>query len=292
MRTSIILIALVVSLSIATVAFMGFLVVKNLESRIDAGIYSAENNIAVLNENGVFDIFLKNYANRTRAICIVIGAGEHVSYNETVTIEPLSFMNVNIIQRLDVLGTWTIELYEDKEVVGGYSFATELNEAEAEMRITQLDNMRFQNTQLIITTLLAILGAIGGIPQIIHWIKPKPHLKITIARIEKIPNEDKIKLHLEIENEAKWWRRNSDAAYVVAEWYVMDKNHEQWGSASNVVLSPFLSPGTKLSRDFQILHQFRQEGNPHSIIVRISCEKGGHTKKTITYFAEGLITTK
>jgi len=166
------LIVVVVAVSIAVAAWMGALtlpfVASDLESRVDARIYSSENNIGVLNEDGIFDVAVKNYANKTRTINIVINAGEHVLYNEAVAIEPLSSKNVNITQRLVFLGTWTIELYEGKKVVGGYSFVTELNEAEAEMRITQLDNIRLNTTLSIAAIIVSTLSVIVSITHVIY----------------------------------------------------------------------------------------------------------------------------
>lgn len=147
---AIILIVVVIAVGIAVAAWMGALtftfMARDLESRVDVRIYSTENNIGVLNEDAIFNVTVKNYVNKTRTINIVIGADEDVAYNETVIIEPFSSKSVIISQRLVFLGPWKIELTEGEKIIGGYSFVTELNKAEAEMRITQLDNIRLNNT--------------------------------------------------------------------------------------------------------------------------------------------------
>lgn len=141
-----------------------------------------------------------------------------------------------------------------------------------------------EDIYLIISALALALGAVGGVPQIMRWMKPKPRLRIAKARIEEKPGS-RINIHLEVENERSWWRRNSDATYVTAEWYMMDKDHEQWGGVFNQTLSPYLMTGTKVSRQLSSAHTFKPEGNPHTIVIRVKCREGVLRRKKITYVA-------
>lgn len=134
----------------------------------------------------------------------------------------------------------------------------------------------------VITSFLAALGAIGGIPQLIRWLRPKPHLKIN-ARIEDLPEENYHKLIIEIMNEKKWWKRNKDATHVIAQWYIMDRNKEHWGATYNQVISPYLGVGEKVQKEFKIIHRFNQEGNPHTLVVLVKCEPDTQVKKVISH---------
>lgn len=133
----------------------------------------------------------------------------------------------------------------------------------------------------IITTILAVLGSIGGIPQAIQWLRPKPHLKMKPI-IEDLTEENYHMLHIEVLNEKKWWKRNKDARHVVADWYVMDKNSEHWGATYHQVISPYLGVGEKVYKNFKILHRFDQKGNPHTIVIIVRCDEG-MVKEKITH---------
>jgi len=140
-----------------------------------------------------------------------------------------------------------------------------------------------EDIYLIVSAFALVLAAIGGIPQIRRWITPKPKLKIVETRIEEMPAENRNILHLEVQNEKKWWRRGCDATDVVAEWYIMDKDYEQWGATFNQVLSPYLMTGAKVSKEFSIVHRFRPEGNPHTIVVLVKCREDVRKRERITY---------
>lgn len=144
--------------------------------------------------------------------------------------------------------------------------------------------MKTEDIYLIVSAIALALGAVGGIPEIMRWTKPKPRLRITKARIETM-KDHRIKIHLEVKNEQKWWRRNSDASDVAAEWYMMDKNHEQWGGVFNQTVSPYLMAGTKVSREFSSVHAFKPEGNPHTVVILVRCAEGVLRREKITYVA-------
>lgn len=76
--------------------------------------------------------------------------------------------------------------------------------------------MKVEDISLLATALALILGTIGGVPQIKRWITPRPHLKIVKAEVGKEPSKNRHTLHVEVLNEKKWWRRDSDALDVVA----------------------------------------------------------------------------
>ena len=137
----------------------------------------------------------------------------------------------------------------------------------------------------IITALLSIFGAIGGIPQIIRWLRAKPHLKVN-ARFEKLLEENYYKLHIEVLNEKKLWKRNKDATDVMAQWYIMDKNSEHWGATYNQVISPYLGVGEKVRKGFKLFHRFDPRGNPHEIVILITCDEGVVVKEKLTHIEQ------
>ncbi len=130
---------------------------------VNANIYSRDHNIGVLNEEVAFDISFENNVNSGRTIGVVIDADEHVLYNETVLLEALSAGNLTINKQLIFLGLWTVEIHHNEEIIGGYSFITVLNKAEADMRITQLDDIKFGKTLSIAALVISILGVVVSV---------------------------------------------------------------------------------------------------------------------------------
>jgi hypothetical protein len=143
------------------------------------------------------------------------------------------------------------------------------------------DSIEF--TIAVIATFLSLIGIVGGIPQILQWIEPKPHLKINKAVVAKAPNGT-YEFQLEVENTTRKWRRDSDATQIIAELYVMDKDCIQWGIHHNEMLSPFLIAGAKIAKNIRT-GSFKQEGNPHTIIVRVFSKEGATAKHQLSYVA-------
>jgi flagellin-like protein len=184
---AIILIAVVVAVGIATAAWMGALtftfITEEMEIRVDVRLYSVDQNIGVLNEVASFFVAIKNNSNSTRAVDIVVNAEEHVVFNETVVIEPMSSRNVTITQKLALLGLWEIQVFKDKKLADSYSFMTVINEAEADMKITQLENIRL-NTNLSIAALtISIISVAVSIASVIS--ERKRHIGEKRTRDEK-----------------------------------------------------------------------------------------------------------
>lgn len=139
-----------------------------------------------------------------------------------------------------------------------------------------------ESAYLIVSTIALVVGAIGGIPQIIRFVKPKPQLRISDTIIEGLP-EKRIRIVFNLENKEKRWRKNADATNVIAEYFVMDKNHEQWGGVHNVVLSPYLPAGVKLPKQLAHSHSFEPTGNPYTVVLLIRCDEGVARKEKLAY---------
>jgi hypothetical protein len=137
--------------------------------------------------------------------------------------------------------------------------------------------MEFTDFYSIISFLALILGAIGGIPQIMRWSKPKPKLRITRFVIKE-RTERGFGMSIRVENVENWYRRNADATYVKAEYYIMDKSREQWGCAHNIVLTPYLVIGERISKELHDANILKVEGSPYTIVLRVTCEEGDTTK--------------
>ncbi len=146
--------------------------------------------------------------------------------------------------------------------------------------------MAYDSIELIVIAALAIVGVVGGIPQLLVWIKLRPHLRITQGAISKLPNENyKYQLHLGIENQSKLLQRNGDASNVVADFFVVDKNGVQSGATTNLMISTYLCSGTKIPKDLEAYLSLIPDGNPYSIIFRATSAEGNAAKKKIAFDA-------
>ncbi len=138
--------------------------------------------------------------------------------------------------------------------------------------------------EVIVLVFLAVFSVLGGIPHLFQWLKPKPHLKITSATIEKQSSDNfRYDVHMEVENQKRWWNRSSDASNIVGEYFMIDKNGFQWGAVSNQAISSYLLPGTKTVKDIEGYHSLSSEGNPYLVIFRVTCNEKGVAKQRVTY---------
>jgi hypothetical protein len=150
--------------------------------------------------------------------------------------------------------------------------------------------MAYEDIGLLLVIASGLLGVVGGMPQIFRWIKPKAHLKIIKAAISKFPDDNfRYQIHLEIENEIKLLERNSDASNVTADYFIIDKNGIQWASGSNQSVSLYFLAGTKILKDIEVRHSLMTDGNPYSVVFRVTCNEGRSTKKKIAYEATSMI---
>lgn len=180
---AIILIVVTVAVSIAVAAWIGTLTFtwQDFVVKVDSKIYSADHNIGLLNEEGIFDIFIENKANSNSTINVIIVANEIQLFNETVIIEPMSSKNFTIPQKLIYLGTWRIELVKDKKIIYGYSFVTMLNKAEADMKITELDRMNrneFRSSMALFVSIGSLVVSIASAIIVCYSALKKKNQKI------------------------------------------------------------------------------------------------------------------
>jgi hypothetical protein len=145
-------------------------------------------------------------------------------------------------------------------------------------------------TELAVALLLGVLGVLGGIPQLLRLIKPKPYLKITEAQITRLPEDNyKYQVHLTVQNETKFWRRNGDATNVTADYYVIDKNGVQCVAALGLTLSQYLCASAKIQRTLEAYHSLTPDGNPFSVVFRVSCSESAAAKKILAYDASPIV---
>ena len=116
-----------------------------------------------MNEDAIFDISIKNPLNKSRIFNIVVSTEEHEIFNDTVKIMGLATKNLTINQKLLFSGLWTIAVFEENKMRGGYSFITLANNAEADLKITQIDNINFNNNLSIISLIVSISSLILGL---------------------------------------------------------------------------------------------------------------------------------
>jgi hypothetical protein len=143
-----------------------------------------------------------------------------------------------------------------------------------------------ETVEVVLFSILALLGVAGAVPHFLHWIRSKPYLKIVKASIDKQSAGDfRYLVHLEVENQRRWWRKNGDASNVLAEYYIIDKDALQTGYVSGQLVSPLLLSGTRATKDIESNHLLSTEGNPFLIVFRVSCNESVRAKKLVTYLA-------
>ena len=146
--------------------------------------------------------------------------------------------------------------------------------------------MALDTIELVFLALLTLLGLVGAVPHLLHWIKPKPHLQIVKSEISRLPEGNfKYHIHLEIENQTKWWRKNGDASNVVGEYFVIDKNGVQNSAVLNQAISSYLVAGARIVKDIEGYHSFLPDGNPFLLVFRVTCSERQTAKHEITYEA-------
>jgi hypothetical protein len=153
-------------------------------------------------------------------------------------------------------------------------------------------DMANTNAELIIAviaTVLSLIGVVGGIPQIIEWLRAKPHLRVNkvdfIKRKEKISDTNyAYDIFLEVENHSKWWKKAVDATFVYGECYSMGKDMVQFGTLQNQMVAPFLSAGAKVRKNLNMnQYYFDSKGSPYTVIIRLWCREGATTKYTTKF---------
>jgi uncharacterized membrane protein len=151
------LLVVVIVFAILVALFAG-LIGPAFTTSIKTQIYSPDNNIGVLNEEGVFNITIQNHVNTSRTFAVIIDADGHVLLNETITTEAMASRNLIITQKLIFTGLWAIELQENGIIIDGYSFTTLTSKVEADMQINQLNNVKFNNTLSLAATIISMLS--------------------------------------------------------------------------------------------------------------------------------------
>ncbi len=138
--------------------------------------------------------------------------------------------------------------------------------------------------------LLAVFGVLGGVPQLLKLLKPKPRLKITQATISKLPEENyKYNVQLGVQNQTRWWRRNGDATNVTADYYVVDKDGVQCVAALSLALSQYLITNATIRRELEAFHSLTPDGNPFQVIFKVACAEGIGAKKVLAYDASPIV---
>lgn len=150
-------IVVVIVLAILTCLFTGW-IGPAFTTSIKAQIYSPDNNIGVLNEEGVLNITIQNHSNMPRTFTIIMNANGHILLNETITIEAMGSRSLTITQKLLFTGLWMIELKENERIIDSYSFITLTNKVEADMQINQLNNMKFNNALSLVATIISLIS--------------------------------------------------------------------------------------------------------------------------------------
>lgn len=140
--------------------------------------------------------------------------------------------------------------------------------------------MDAQTVGVIVASILGIIGVIGGIPQILQWSKPKPHLKIVELKLSRMVNLN-YRVHSIIENTKVFWSRNADARDVKAEFIELDKNRVQLRVANTSIENILSGAKAEINADVGII--YRPELNPHALILRVTPSEGEKISKQIIF---------
>ncbi len=150
--------------------------------------------------------------------------------------------------------------------------------------------MGYETVELARVAALALFGGLGGIPQLLKLAKVRPHLKVTEASVVKAVEDNyKYKIHLAVNNETKFLHRNGDATGLTAEYYVVDKDGVQCGSLESQPVTQVLVSGAKIFKDAEGYHTLLPEGNPHTIVFRVTCREGETARRKIQYEATPIV---
>jgi hypothetical protein len=135
--------------------------------------------------------------------------------------------------------------------------------------------MAFDTIEMFVVSVSLFIGLVGGVPQILKWIKPKPNLTITKATISRLPEENyKYRFHLEVENKKASFRRNGDASNITFDFYVVDKDSVQRGGTFDQVITQYLLAGFKVTKETDVYLSLPPDGNPYTVVFRLVCREG------------------
>jgi hypothetical protein len=160
---SIVLIGITVLTSIAVAVWMGGMTVDIVESnivtsKITPNIFSKSNNIAVLNETGIFNIQIQNNADSPKNVSIQVVSPEGKIDSKEIELEPKSVHYEIVNENLTISGLWNISVLSDSQVLDSYSFLTLTNRADALMQISAQNNLQGGNDIAAQSNMFAMLS--------------------------------------------------------------------------------------------------------------------------------------
>jgi hypothetical protein len=146
--------------------------------------------------------------------------------------------------------------------------------------------MDIETLGVLFAIIFGLFGLVGGIPQLMKWTNPKPHLKINNLKILSIDNKgSKYYLKYEIENQSRFYTRDADATNVRAEITQINKNHVQTEEyQQKLSLISTLNAGVKFSKPTDFFHYSNKpQDYPDTITFKVFCDEGGIEKKKIKF---------
>lgn len=167
--STVILVVIALTVSFMVTYFRGATGARTgIDISLEPKIYSPKSNIGILNEENVFQVFIKNYENYTQKIKILGLAENNLLINETLNIGAKNELNRTLFQKLIYPGIWNIEISHEDEILESYSFLVVVNKGEAETRINQWNNIKFNNSLAIIAIILSSISIMLNIIQFVY----------------------------------------------------------------------------------------------------------------------------
>ncbi len=150
--------------------------------------------------------------------------------------------------------------------------------------------MALESIELFVVAVSLLFGLLGGVPQIVRWIKPKPTLAIGDAKISRLPDENyKYRFHLEVENKKLSFRRNGDASNITFDFYVIDKDGLQRGGTFDQIITQYLLAGITVAKETDVYLSLPPDGNPYTVVFRVVCREGQEAMKKVAFEAPPLV---
>jgi len=149
-------------------------------------IFANDYNIAVLNDEALFTISIKNDFIINTNFIINIYANGNIINTRTLNVKPQNTDILVLSQKLMHIGEWVLEVRDNSgNFLNSYSFIVVANRDEALIQIHQLGIIQETRNQMITgewvqigTLFIALLGLVGGVPAIKRYFGPKPDLRV------------------------------------------------------------------------------------------------------------------
>jgi FlaG/FlaF family flagellin (archaellin) len=160
---SIILIALTVGIAVIIAVWFGAMTIgfeepKPITCNITPNIFSTSNNVAILNEDAIFDVHIQNKHDSPKNVTIDVDSQEEKVESKEIEVDANSEQTITVNEKLTVPGYWIISVSSDKDVLSTYSFVTMTSRVDALMQINALNALQESQESAAQADIIAMLS--------------------------------------------------------------------------------------------------------------------------------------